>query len=249
MIIETFKHTELDENKITKNDFQTWIYLQQIPLQESNKLWGSHQLKNHPRNPSQIQANAPTTQSELGGGQHGILGMAMQTATQRTVIGKYFQRPVRPPQTAPVPNNADTAEIPRYIQLHAAQVDQWRQMVNAEDILKQQLLGSLEEKYFKGQRQAYINYSNRTLAGLIHHLYDAHGTISPMDIEETEEQMKQEWSLLDPMVERFEQVEEGSELVEAANTPIPGGKVVNIAYLLIIRTVGTEEACEQWEDM
>ena len=64
-------------------------------------------------------------------------------------------------------------------------------MVNAEDILKQKLLGSLEEKYFKGQRQAYINYSKRTLAGLIQHLYDDHGAISPMDIEESEKKMKQ----------------------------------------------------------
>ena len=75
----------------------------------------------------------------------------MQPATYRTVIGQDFQRPVRPPQASPVPTNTDAAEIPSYIQLYAAQVDQWRQMENAEDILKQQLLGSLEEKYFKGQ--------------------------------------------------------------------------------------------------
>ena len=50
-------------------------------------------------------------------------------------------------------------------------------MVNAEDILKQQLLGLLEEKYFKWKIQAYINYANRTLAVLIQHLYDDHGTI------------------------------------------------------------------------
>ena len=59
-------------------------------------------------------------------------------------------------------------------------------MVNAEDILKQKLLGSLEDKYFKGQRQAYINYANRTLAVLVQHLYYDHGTISPMDIVESE---------------------------------------------------------------
>ena len=50
-------------------------------------------------------------------------------------------------------------------------------MVNAEEITKKQLLGSLEKNYFKGQRQAYINYANRTLAGLIQHLYDDRGTI------------------------------------------------------------------------
>ena len=107
----------------------------------------------------------------------------MQPSTYRTIIGQDFQRPVCPPQAAPVPTNTDAAEIPRYIQLHAAQVDQWRQMVNAEDILKQQLLGSLEEKYFKGQRKACINYANRTLLVLIQNLYDDHGTISPIYIE------------------------------------------------------------------
>ena len=79
-------------------------------------------------------------------------------------------------------------------------------MLNAEDILKQQILGSLEEKYFKGQLQAYINYANRTIGVLIQHLYDDHGTISPVEIEESEQKMKQEWSLLEPMVDLFEKL-------------------------------------------
>ena len=61
--------------------------------------------------------------------------------------------------------------------------------------------------------------------------------------------MKQEWSLLDPIMDLFEKIEEVVEFAEAANTPIPGGKVVNIAYLLILRTGGMEKACEKWEDM
>ena len=61
--------------------------------------------------------------------------------------------------------------------------------------------------------------------------------------------MNQEWSLLDPMVDLFEKIEEGAEFSEAANTPIPGGKVVNIVYLLILRTGGMEKSCGQWEDM
>ena len=50
--------------------------------------------------------------------------------------------------------------------------------------------------------------------------------------------MKQEWSLLDPMVNIFEQIDSVVEFAEAANTPIPGGKLVNTAYLLILRTRG-----------
>ena len=48
------------------------------------------------------------------------------------------------------------------------------------------------------------------------------------------------------MVDLFEQIEEGVEFAEAANTPIPGDKVVNIAYLMILSIGGMEKACEQW---
>ena len=57
------------------------------------------------------------------------------------------------------------------------------------------------------------------------------------------------WSLLDPRVDLFEIIEEGVDFGEADSTPILGGKVVNIAYLMILWTGGMEKACEQWEDM
>ena len=54
--------------------------------------------------------------------------------------------------------------------------------------------------------------------------------------------MNQECSIIEPMVDIFEQIEQGVEFVEAANTPIPEGKVVNIDYLLILRTGGMENS-------
>ena len=123
---------------------------------------------------------------------------------------------------------------------------QWCQIINVEDILKQQILESLEKKYFKGQQQSYINYANHTLAGLIQHLHEDHGTISPMDIEESDQNMKEEWSLLDPMVDIFEKTEEGLDFTESDKTLIRGGKVVNIAYQLILRKGGMEKAHEKW---
>ena len=107
----------------------------------------------------------------------------MQQATYLTVTRHEFSRPTRPPQVYPVPPNSAAVEYPRRIQQHASQVFQWCQIVNAEDILKQKLLEPLGEKYLKGQRQAYINYANRTMEGIIQNLYDDHGKISPMCIE------------------------------------------------------------------
>ena len=60
----------------------------------------------------------------------------MQPATYQTVTGKEFQCPSHPSQASPVLAIAAAAEVPGYIQHHAAQVDQWRQMVNTEGILK-----------------------------------------------------------------------------------------------------------------
>ena len=55
-------------------------------------------------------------------------------------------------------------------------------------------------------------------------------------MEESESMIKQLCSLLYSMVDIFEQIDKRLEFAEAANAPIPGGKVVNIAYLLILRT-------------
>ena len=51
------------------------------------------------------------------------------------------------------------------------------------------------------------------------------------------------------MVDLFEKIEEGVDFAKASNTPIRVGKVVNISYLLILRTGGMEKDCENWEDM
>ena len=39
------------------------------------------------------------------------------------------------------------------------------------------------------------------------------------------------------------------DFVEAANTPIPGGTVVNITGLMSLRTGEMEKCCKKWEDM
>ena len=51
------------------------------------------------------------------------------------------------------------------------------------------------------------------------------------------------------MVDLFEQIEEGVDFSEDANTPIPEGKLVNIAYLLILRKWAMEKYYEQQEEM
>ena len=61
-----------------------------------------------------------------------------------------------------------------------------------------------------------------------------------MNVEESGEKKKQEWSLLDLMVDLFDKIEEVVELTKAINTPIPGLKLVNITYLMILRTGAIE---------
>ena len=131
---------------------------------------GGHQLQDHQQNAFTKfkQTRQPSSQNFEGNIMVSSV-WKMEPSTYFTVIGQECQRPVRPPQASLIQTNTDAAEIPRYIQLHATQVDQYIQMVNAEDILNQQLLGSLEEKYFKGQRQTCIIMPTA-------HLWDSYST-------------------------------------------------------------------------
>ena len=47
------------------------------------------------------------------------------------------------------------------------------------------------------------------------------------------------------MVDLFDKIDEWVEFTEAANSPTPGWKVVNITYLLILKNGGMEKSCDQ----
>ena len=66
----------------------------------------------------------------MGGGQHCLLGLAMQPVTYQAITGNYNQRSAHTPLAAAVPVNAASVEVPSYIEHHVVQVDQWRQMLN-----------------------------------------------------------------------------------------------------------------------
>ena len=59
-------------------------------------------------------------------------------------------------------------------------------------------------------------------------MYGDHGKILPMEIGESVQKMKQEWSILylDSMVDLFEKIEEGVEFAEAKITPNTRGKSI-----------------------
>ena len=81
------------------------------PFKKITKCEGAINYKIIRKIHCKIQANASTIQSELGGGQHGLLRMAMQPAKYRTVIRQEFQRLVLLPQAAPIPTNPDAADL------------------------------------------------------------------------------------------------------------------------------------------
>lgn len=47
----------------------------------------------------------------------------------------------------------------------------------------------------------------------------------------------------------FDKMKECVEFAEAANTPIPGGKALNIAHSLIVITGGKEKSCDWREEI
>ena len=73
-------------------------------------------------------------------------GLVMIPATHHTITEKECQCLARIPQADTVTANAKTDEVPRHIKQHEAKLEKRYQMVNSEDIMKKQLLESLDKK-------------------------------------------------------------------------------------------------------
>ena len=214
---------KLSETK-SKNDSQTRINLQQTPPQETYKMWGGHRLQDHPRNPPQnstqhVRHTIRTRRRKLWSPWDGNKSIHIPKGHQAQ-----FWTPDLSSTIGYSENQCSCSKITKVEP--TAYGPSGPVSPNGKNILNHQAetAGVCGWKILQGSTP------------IVHQLHQSHTVRShtepvwlPWDNPThghwiNWKKMKQEWSLLEPMVYLFEKIEEVAEFEEAANTPIPGGK-------------------------
>ena len=194
-----------------------------------------------------LKTNAASVPSQLGGGQHGLLGLVLNNEIFQKLTGTDFIKPSNPGTVATIPTGSTGPQIDNLVRNHKEQLREWQETTRTDQALQQQLIAVFDEEYLRGLRNMHTGYVGVTTQQMLDHLYDNYGIITAVDIEDNDTRMREPYNPTFPIETLFHQIELAVEYATAGKRPYQEDQVVSRAYLLVLRTGLYAEACRDWD--
>ena len=195
---------------------------------------------------TQANSNSSSIQTNLGGGNHGLLAITLEPAVLNTLTAIPFVTPVNPGTTAVIPLNSTAAQITSLRKEHDDATKVFHQYINVDKALKQQLIEAVDDLYLKALRNKYVGFSNQSFLTMIAHLYLHYAKISPSDLTLNDSAMKKPYDPNLPIENLFEQINDAVEYAAAGKTPYSNAQIETIAYQLVFNTGVFGLDCKEW---
>jgi hypothetical protein len=194
----------------------------------------------------QLNANAASVFSNLGDGQLGLLALTITEEVYNTLSAEPFVPPENPGTQPDLPGNASNNQIAEFVAEHKENQRIWREFMATDKALKQQLLATVNEMYYKALRNRITGYASITTLQLLTHLYAVYGNITPSDLADNDAQLKSPYDPAQPIETLFDQVEDAVDLAAAAQAPYTIAQIVAYAYNNVFQTGLFADACRDW---
>jgi hypothetical protein len=193
-----------------------------------------------------LNQNAASVDSNLGGGQHGLLGLTVSPAIYATVSPVLFVLPAHPGQHPVHLPGATAAQISEANRLHDVLLRTWQLTQATDKALKQLLLAALDPMYVHTLRHRLTGFAAISTRQLLDHLYLKYGRISAQDLEVNDKRLKAPYDVNQPIETLFDQISQAIDLADAAGAPYTPAQIINHAYSILLQTVFYGDACKEW---
>ena len=126
----------------------------------------------------QVQANASTVHTTLGGGHNGHLGMTCRPSVYAMVPNSTpYHRP-NAPQPLQVQAGATQYQIQQARDVHAEAVRLFKEVLAVQRTLVQKIVTALDPKFIKALRDPITNKISKSIPEIFEHLFDAYGHVT-----------------------------------------------------------------------
>ena len=133
----------------------------------------------------QLKANATSVTSDLGGGNHGHLGLVLDAPEYVNVSVVLYVRPLHPGNLTIPPGTAQH-EATRLRNDHKEAIRLFRETVDVEKALIKQLVAAIDDTYLKTLRNATTNSITQPLHQVLDFLFTRYGRIDPDTLSDVE---------------------------------------------------------------
>ena len=179
--------------------------------------------------------NAASIPTELGGGNHGFLGLVVTPQKYTTLTGHIFTPHMNPGTFPTFPQNPTQPIIAQILAIHKEALRVWRLQQSIIKCLKNQLTNAFEDKYFEEINDIYVGFNNVSIQDILAYLYDRFGKLSTLELEEAEKTFNEPYNPSTPFGSFTRKIEEAMDLAAAAGCPYTLQQIVAKAFNCIIK--------------
>jgi hypothetical protein len=198
---------------------------------------------------NQLKSNAANLQSNLGGGNHGDLGLILSDAAYAFAApGTPYIRPANPGQLPTFPGTPTGPQIAAIERLHRVELFEFNRYKNVEAALKRFLIHSVDDIFIHALHQQHIGYANRTTRELLEHMFLSYGRVHPDDLVANTKRMQAPWDPNTPFEQLAKQIDDCADFADAANEPYSPAQILTQAYSLVFATGLYERQLEEWDN-
>ena len=193
-----------------------------------------------------IIANASSIQSDLGGGNHGHLGLVLSAAEYANASAVPFVRPPNPGPLVIPPSLTALAEAGQRDD-HCEALVLFHRTNALEHILKRQITSAIDKDYIDELKDQTTNTFQLDILTHFNFLFTNYGDIQP-EVPKAEEQsiLDKKFHISDPLTKLYRRVEDLNQLAIAAQSPYTQQQLINLGLQVIINTDNYERPLEDW---
>jgi hypothetical protein len=185
---------------------------------------------------TQLNSNATSIFSTIGGGLHGHLALTMTAAEYLTLAGatNAFVIPHNPGTLTHVAG-ATGPQISEAVRLHKEQLDNFQLYHTVDKSLRNQLIATTPEVFIQALKDPTVGFGQHSCLDIITHLRATNGEITPDELDQNSIRMSAAWHPPTAIEDMFEQLRIGEEFAtEGGNTP-SAPQMVRLGYNIIFK--------------
>ena len=219
-------------------------YTESFPKPNLTKINGLPDYDTIKKINDELSQNAASVHTNLGGGNHGFLGLTVKPTIYATISATAFATPINP--APPVLTGLTGPQISAANRRYDADRKKFADYVALQNALKKQLIAAVEDIYLEAISAPYVGFGNLTILQMLDHLYDIYAKILPDDLVKNTENMSAPWDPSQPFEYLIRQIQNGIDFAAHGLAPLTMEQIVNTAYTVVASTGLFHEECKKW---
>ena len=164
----------------------------------------------------ELRANASSVELDLGGGDHGFLGLVLTDVEYATVSSTAFTAPAFPAPLT-IPTGTDQVTALNLREMHKEQKRAYYECKNVEKALQRHIQDAIEDKYLKSLIDDNTQLIKNDIPDILQYLFDTYGKIPSEEVKQKEIEIRgMSFNPADPMILLFNPLEKLKKMAEAA---------------------------------